>query len=201
VTRCLREQIVDLTPKDYFEILHRMGVTGVVRLNDPQYDAADFVAGGFNHYDIYFDDCTTPDEAVLNKWFSVCRQERGAVAVHCKAGLGRTGTLICCWLMRKLRFTGREAIGFLRVMRPGSILGTQQDFLEENQEYLWALGDPDVEPGPDGDCVAVERPEPTAEDAEREAAVAAEAARRAQENTEAMRRREQERAERARARS
>lgn len=188
--------IVDLTPKDYFEIFHRMGVTGVVRLNDEQYPAQDFLDGGFNHHDIYFDDCTTPDETTLNKWFEVCRRERGAIAVHCKAGLGRTGTLICCWLMRKYRFTGREAIGYVRVMRPGSILGSQQDFLEENQEYLWALGDPDLEPGPEGDCVAVERPELTEEDLRRQAAVQEEALRRAQENTDAMQRRERERAAR-----
>jgi hypothetical protein len=97
---------------------------------------------------------TADSEEVLNKWFDVCRREKGAIAVHCKAGLGRTGTLICVWLMRKYRFTGRESVGFIRVMRPGSILGSQQEFLEDNEEYFWSLGDPDVSP-PDGrgDCL------------------------------------------------
>ena len=46
--------------------------------------------------------------------------ENEAFAVHCKAGLGRTGTLIGCWLMKHYQFTHNECIGWIRVCRPGS---------------------------------------------------------------------------------
>ena len=32
----------------------------------------------------------------------------GAVAVHCKAGLGRTGTCIGCYMMKHFRMTGKN---------------------------------------------------------------------------------------------
>lgn len=79
-----------LPPSRYFNIFEKLGVTAVVRLNSEQYPAKAFRDAGFNHYDIIYDDCTNPDQAVIDAWWEVCRQEKGAIAVHCKAGLGRT---------------------------------------------------------------------------------------------------------------
>jgi len=47
------------------------------------------------------------------------------------AGLGRTGSLIGCYLMKHYRFTAGEAVAWIRVCRPGSVIGPQQNFLEE----------------------------------------------------------------------
>ena len=49
----------------------------------------------------------------------------------CTAGLGRTGTLIACYVMKHYRFTHAEIIAWIRICRPGSIIGPQQHFLEE----------------------------------------------------------------------
>ena len=64
----------------------------------------------------------------------------GAVAVHCAAGLGRTGTQMALYMMmRHHGFAAREAMGWLRIMRPGSVIGEQQHFLCEREE-TWSKG-------------------------------------------------------------
>ena len=64
-----------------------------------------------------------------------------AIAVHCKAGLGRTGTCIGVYLMKHYRLTAREVIGWMRICRPGMVIGPQQHFLEEVEGVMWQEGE------------------------------------------------------------
>ncbi|XP_053356800.1 protein tyrosine phosphatase domain-containing protein 1 isoform X2 [Clarias gariepinus] len=61
-------------------------------------------------------------EGILNavKVLSFSVQE-GKVAVHCHAGLGRTGVLIACYLIYTLRISASEAVHYVRIKRPCSI--------------------------------------------------------------------------------
>lgn len=63
-----------------------------------------------------------------------------AFAVHCKAGLGRTGTCIGAYLMKHYGFTAKEAISWMRICRPGCVIGPQQQFLEKIQQLMWDEG-------------------------------------------------------------
>ena len=56
---------------------------------------------------------------------NVAENEPGAIAVHCKAGLGRTGTLIGLYAMKHYGIPPAAFIGWIRMVRPGSILGPQ----------------------------------------------------------------------------
>lgn len=60
--------------------------------------------------------------------------------MHCKAGLGRTGVLICAYMIKHYGFTAEEAIGYIRICRPGSVIGPQQKYLISRAEQLAAEG-------------------------------------------------------------
>ena len=61
---------------------------------------------------------------------AIVENTQHAVAVHCKAGLGRTGTVICAYMMHEAGMTAEEAIGYCRLCRPGSVVGCQQHILK-----------------------------------------------------------------------
>lgn len=128
-------------PEAYFPYFRKHNVTTVVRLNKKIYDAKRFTDAGFDHYDLFFVDGSTPSDMITRRFLHISESTDGALAVHCKAGLGRTGTLIGCYLMKHYRFTAAETIAWIRICRPGSIIGPQQHFLEEKQAAMWMQGD------------------------------------------------------------
>ena len=83
-----------------------------------------------------FVDGSTPPPEIVSQFMNTCEKHfaipnNGAIAVHCKAGLGRTGTLIGLYCMKHYQISAEAFIGWIRIARPGSVLGPQQYYLSQ----------------------------------------------------------------------
>uniref|UniRef100_A0A2K5JJQ3 Cell division cycle 14C n=1 Tax=Colobus angolensis palliatus TaxID=336983 RepID=A0A2K5JJQ3_COLAP len=129
------------SPETYIQYFKNHNVTTIIRLNKRMYDAKRFMDAGFDHHNLFFADGSTPTDAIVKEFLDICENAEGAIAVHCKAGLGRTGTMIACYIMKHYRMTAAETIAWVRICRPGLVIGPQQQFLVMKQTSLWMEGD------------------------------------------------------------
>ena len=112
-------------------------------MDEKKYDETQFINAGMDHFEEVYTDGSCPRMEVLQRVlaaFEKLPNDKG-FAVHCKAGLGRTGTCIGAYLMKHYRMTAKEVIGWMRICRPGMVIGPQQEFLEYIQSIMWQQGD------------------------------------------------------------
>lgn len=114
----------------------------VVRLNSHLYNAEEFTKRNIQHIDMIFEDGTCPTLEYVQQFIGAaeCVINRGGkIAVHCKAGLGRTGCLIGAHLIYTHGFTANECIAYMRMIRPGMVVGPQQHwlYLHQNEFRDW----------------------------------------------------------------
>lgn len=128
--------------RNVLEYFQKNDVQMVVRLNSHLYNKNEFEKRGIQHLDMIFDDGTCPTMDIVRDFIGVSEgviKNGGKIAVHCKAGLGRTGCLIGAHLIYTHGFTANECIAYMRMIRPGMVVGPQQHwlYLHQNQFREW----------------------------------------------------------------
>ncbi|XP_041975630.1 uncharacterized protein LOC121730577 isoform X2 [Aricia agestis] len=133
-----RPSTAALAARNLLQQFHCWGIRSVVNLQTAGEHAScgpPLTASGFTYDprvfmadDIYYYNFAWPDygEATLSSLLDMAKVlsfavQQGRVAIHCHAGLGRTGVLIACYLVYSMRMRANDAIRLVRRRRPRAV--------------------------------------------------------------------------------
>ena len=103
--------------------LARQGVALLINLHERAHDPARLARYGLAEVHLPVKDFSPPTPEQLEQGVEAIARAVAAgmpVAVHCGGGLGRTGTLLACYLVHR-GMSAEEAIARVRAVRPGSV--------------------------------------------------------------------------------
>ena len=114
---------------DDLSFLYHQGVRAVVRMEERTIPANS--GNMFNLVDLFVPvpDFTPPDPDQILRMVEFIDGETAArrpVAVSCYAGIGRTGTVLACYLVHR-GHDPVDAVNWIRELRPGSIQTPEQE--------------------------------------------------------------------------
>lgn len=103
----------------------------------PRYHSSDLLELGFSIHKIPIRDFTSPTLAQIRQFLEITDNQpsAGKIAVHCKAGSGRTGTMAAAyWISRGL--SAEAAIKAVRSNKPSAIETTTQESILKTLEKI-----------------------------------------------------------------
>ncbi|MFP4248204.1 MAG: dual specificity protein phosphatase family protein [Armatimonadota bacterium] len=118
------------------DVLEEEGICAIVSLTESAPPEL-IGAARFRTLHLPIEDMTPPEREQIERFVEFVDRHSGdgcAVGVHCLAGLGRTGTMIACYLVTRGR-SADDAIEEVRRKRPGSV----QTELQEQAIRRWEM--------------------------------------------------------------
>ncbi len=118
------------------KLLRADGVSLLVSVVPYAYDPGAVRRAGLRQLHVPAEYGRAPSEDGIRDFVAATKAELergGKVVVHCVGGIGRTGTVIACYLISE-GMEPEDAIASVRRRRPGSIESVEQ----ENAVYAWA---------------------------------------------------------------
>jgi len=121
----------------YARVLAAEGCTEMVRTCEPSYAIDALTKRKVDVTELPFEDGAPPPPSVLCRWLSIVdyhfpkrggEAPRGALAIHCVAGLGRAPLLVAIALVKR-GLTSTEAVALVRSKRRGAINARQAEFV------------------------------------------------------------------------
>jgi len=118
----------DGLPEDWSGLKNR-GVGALVNMTDHDWEPEQFRESGLAYLQLPVPDFAPPSTAQVEEFLSFCTEQikpGEGIVVHCRAGMGRTGTMLACYLVNG-GMDSDAAIRFVRRLRPGSIETLSQE--------------------------------------------------------------------------
>ena len=120
---------------------------GILEESGFSYLPSHMMEHGISYYNFGYADmsvatfATTLNVVKVMAFHAIARGE--GVAVHCHSGLGRTGVMICCFLIYALAMAPGDAVAHVRAHRPGSVQTRRQE--DSVHAFAAALSDTHVD--------------------------------------------------------
>ncbi len=116
------------TTSDELEWVLKQGVKSIVTMTENALPES--WVDDVNYLHVPTTDLSSPDMDKIDTAVDFIHKRinnKEPVMVHCAAGMGRTGTVLACYLVKYQKYSAKDAIEKVRIERPGSIQSEIQE--------------------------------------------------------------------------